>query len=280
MAVFNYDTFVTRNEGYIDPATQAKIRDTSLLIAGNGLGSSTAICAARTGFRKFVLIDGDTVDAHNLNRQFFEFDDIGAPKAEALKKHILRINPEAEVEAIVANLDKANAAELVGKVDIIFDTIDFLDLEAILSLHTAAQQLKRPIFTALSIGFGAGVLYFPADARGSLAQIIAHDVSQATHEGDASYSNVFGKIMARIGAHLDRQVVEQVARALTIMEDGRPCPASQLAIGSFTVAALALSMMTDLLAGLPVPTSPQMVVHSFRNHVTKLIDISADTPAA
>ncbi|WUR13502.1 ThiF family adenylyltransferase [[Empedobacter] haloabium] len=276
---FNYDTFVTRNEGYVSPATQARIRETSLLIAGNGLGSSTAICAARMGFRKFVLIDGDTVDAHNLNRQFFDFDDIGTPKAEALKKHILRINPEAEVEAIVANLDKANAAELVGKVDIIFDTIDFLDLEAILSLHTAAKGLQRPIFTALSIGQGAGVLYFPADASGSLTEIIAHDVAQATTEGDASYSNVFGKIMARIGAHLDPQVVEQVRRALTIMEDGRPCPASQLAVGSFTVAALAVSMMTDLLAGLPVPQSPHIVVHSFRNHVTKLIDISKDVPA-
>ncbi|WEF35981.1 ThiF family adenylyltransferase [Pseudoduganella chitinolytica] len=268
-----------RNEGYISPATQARIRDTSLLIAGNGLGSSTAICAARMGFRKFVLIDGDTVDAHNLNRQFFDFDDIGTPKAEALKKHILRINPEAQVEAIVANLDKANAAELVGKVDIIFDTIDFLDLEAILSLHTAAKGLQRPIFTALSIGQGAGVLYFPADASGSLTEIIAHDVAQASTEGDASYSNVFGKIMARIGAHLDPQVVEQVRRALTIMEDGRPCPASQLAVGSFTVAALAVSMMTDLLAGLPVPQSPNIVVHSFRNHVTKLIDISTDAPA-
>ncbi|AXA93082.1 ThiF family adenylyltransferase [Massilia sp. YMA4] len=276
---FNYDTFVTRNEGYVSPATQARIRETSLLIAGNGLGSSTAICAARMGFRKFVLIDGDTVDAHNLNRQFFDFDDIGTPKAEALKKHILRINPEAEVEAIVANLDKANAAELVGKVDIIFDTIDFLDLEAILSLHTAAKGLQRPIFTALSIGQGAGVQYFPADASGSLTEIIAHDVAQATTEGDASYSNVFGKIMARIGAHLDPQVVEQVRRALTIMEDGRPCPASQLAVGSFTVAALAVSMMTDLLAGLPVPQSPHIVVHSFRNHVTKLIDISKDAPA-
>lgn len=280
MADFSYETFVTRNEGYIDPATQARIRDTSLLIAGNGLGSSTAVCAARTGFRKFVLIDGDTVDAHNLNRQFFEFADIGTPKAEALKKHILRINPEAEVEAIVANLDKTNAAAVVGKADIIFDTIDFLDLEAILDLHAVAQRLKLPIFTALSIGFGAGVLYFPADAQRSLADILAQDVSQAAHEGDTSYSNVFAKIMGRIGAHLDRQVVEQVARALTIMEDGRPCPASQLAIGSFTVGALAVSMMTDLLAGLQIPGSPQMVVHSFRNHVTKLIDISAGTPVA
>ena len=271
---FHYDTFVTRNNGYVETDTQAKIRAARLLIAGCGLGASTAICAARMGFENFVLIDGDTVDAHNLNRQFYDFDDIGSAKVAALKKHILRINPQASVEAVQANLDQDNALQLVGKVDIIFDTIDFLDLAAILSLHTAAKAQGKPVFTALSIGYGAGVLYFPADSNASLADIIATDVKNAQGEGDASYAAVFGKIMGRIGAHLDSQVVEQVSKALTIMKDGRPCPASQISIGSFTVAAMAVSMMHDMLAGMDIPRSPNMVAHSFRNHCTKLIDIS------
>ena len=273
-AAFNYDTFVTRNTGYVEGDTQLLISSRRLLIAGCGLGASTAIAAVRMGFQHFVLIDGDTVDAHNLNRQFYDFEDVGMPKVEALKKHILRINPQASVEAVCANLDGSNAVSLVDQVDIIFDTIDFLDLEAILALHSSAQKQGKPVFTALSIGYGAGVLYFPADTSASLAQIIQNDMASAQGEGDTSYAAVFGKIMGRIGAHLDRQVVEQVGRALTIMEDGRPCPASQISVGSFTVAAMAVSMMHDMLAGREVPASPQMVVHSFRNHVTKLIDIS------
>lgn len=273
-AAFNYDQFVTRNTGYVDPATQDKIRASRLLIAGCGLGASTAIAAARMGFEQFVLIDGDTVDAHNLNRQFYDFEDIGQPKVAALKKHIQRINPQARVEAVQANLDQDNAAQLVGQSDIVFDTIDFLDLQAILALHTSAQAQGRPVFTALSIGFGAGVLYFPPDSNASLAQIIQNDMANAASEGEASYAAVFAKIMARIGAHLDRQVVEQVAKALTIMEDGRPCPASQISVGSFTVAAMAASMMHDMLAGRELPAAPVMVVHSFRNHQTTLIDIS------
>ena len=90
-----------------------------------GLGGQLILAAARLGVRRFTLVDGDTVEAHNLNRQAFYFEDIGQPKAEALKRHILRINPEAEVEAVVANLDQHNAAQLVGQADIIFDTIDF-----------------------------------------------------------------------------------------------------------------------------------------------------------
>jgi molybdopterin-synthase adenylyltransferase len=271
---FNYEAFVTRNAGYVATDTQGKIRTCRLLVAGCGLGASTAIAATRLGFCNFILVDGDTVDAHNLNRQFYDFEDIGLPKVEALKTHIRRINPEAAVEAVHANLHKGNVANLVSKVDVVFDTIDFLDLEAILSLHSTAQKLDKPVFTALSIGFGAGVLYFPPDSPSSLPEIIAADVRAAQSTGDASYSAVFGRIMSRIGAHLDAQVVEQVGKALTIMEDGRPCPASQISVGSFTVAALAVAMIHDHLAGMHVPESPLMVTHSFRNHVTKFIDIS------
>jgi molybdopterin/thiamine biosynthesis adenylyltransferase len=61
---FDYDTFVLRNSGYITGDTQEKIRNTRLLIAGAGLGAATAIAATRMGFSNFVLVDGDTVDAH------------------------------------------------------------------------------------------------------------------------------------------------------------------------------------------------------------------------
>lgn len=271
---FDYDVFVTRNKGYVDEAIQQKIRTATLLIAGCGIGSSVAVCAARMGFCNFVLVDGDVVDAHNLNRQFYDFADIGKPKVEGLKEKILRINPEAKVEAVNAYLNKNNTDGIVSKANIIFDTVDFLDLDAILGLHIAAKKYHAELFTALSIGWGAGVLYFPASSPISLVDIMENDVRSAKNEGDESYANVFSKIMGRLGAHLDKQVVEQVAKALTIMEDGKPCPASQIAVGSFTIAAMAVSMMHDVLAGLPTPSAPNMVVHSFRNHETKLINVA------
>lgn len=276
VAAFNYASFVARNSGYLAPATQHLISRTCLLIGGCGLGASTALAATRMGFQHFVLIDGDTVDLHNLNRQFYDFADVGRPKVQALRDQILRINPQAQVQAIHANLDQHNAVQLVAQADIVFDTIDFLDLTAILALHQAARLKGKPVLTALSIGFGAGVLYFPPTSEASLAQIIANDMQAAAGAGDgnASYTAVFGRIMGRIGAQLDAQVVEQVAKALTIMEDGRPCPASQIAVGSFTVAAMAVAMMHDLLAGLLVPAAPIMLAHSFRSHITRRIDIS------
>jgi hypothetical protein len=190
---FSYDQFVLRNAGYIQPATQEKIRNTRLLIAGCGMGSSPAMCAARLGFEKFILVDGDTVDAHNLNRQFYEFADVGKPKVEALKGQILRINPQAEVEAVQAFLDAGNTEAIVGKADIVFDTIDFVDLPAILRLHGAARARGADVFTALNVGFGALVWYFPAGGPLGLSDILAPDLADANaaHGGAASYEQAF-----------------------------------------------------------------------------------------
>lgn len=280
--VFNYETSVTRNSGYISAETQAKIRNTKLLIAGCGIGSSPAVCAARMGFEHFVLVDGDVVDAHNLNRQFYDFADVGRPKVDALKDQILRINPEARVEAIRAYLGADNTEGIVAKADIVFDTVDFLDLPAILHLHASAKRRNAHMFTALSVGFGALVWYFPAGSSLSLADIIAPDIAVAGAQAGADhhYADVFAAFMQRIAPHLDPEVVGQVTKVLTMMKDGKPCPASQVAVGSFAIGAMAMSMMHDVLAGHPVPAAPRLIIHSFRSHQTKIVNMQEPVACA
>lgn len=269
-----YEDLVTRNAGYVDADTQARIAGQRLLIAGCGIGSSLAICATRMGFRNFLLVDGDTVDVHNLNRQFYEAADIGRLKVEALRDQILRINPAADVQLMAANLGPSNTDQAVRGADLIFDTVDFLDLKAILNLHESAHIHQKPIFTALSVGFGALVWYFPAGSAVTLPAMLAADV-QAAGGGDAVYADVFASFVGRIAPHLDPEVVEQIARVLALLKEGRPCPAPQVAVGSFAVGAMAMSMIHDMLAGREVPAAPSFVVHSFRSHRSRLVDITA-----
>ena len=274
---FNYDAAVTRNSGYIDADTQGKMRSTRLLIAGCGIGSGPAVCAARMGFENFILVDGDTVDAHNLNRQFYDFADVGRPKVEALKEKILRINPQANVEAINANLDASNTESIVARSDIVFDTVDFLDLPAILRLHTAAKTNRKSIFTALSVGFGALAWYFPAEGEHSIVDILAPDLASASAAAGQtpSYADVFASFIQRLAPHLDSEVLEQVSRVLTMMKEGKPCPASQVAVGSFAIGAMAMSMIRDMLSGNALPTSPSLVIQSYKSFQTTVVDLSA-----
>jgi molybdopterin/thiamine biosynthesis adenylyltransferase len=272
--MFNYEKAVARNAGYVSAQTQGKIRGTTLLIAGCGIGSSVAVCAARMGFEKFILVDGDIVGEHNLNRQFYDFADIGKLKVDALKEKILRINPQASVDAMGFYLDANNTEAIVKRADIIFDTIDFLDLPAILCLHNATKKHQKHIFTALNVGFGALVWYFAPQSSLSLSSILAPDI-EALKSGEAmpAYADVFEAFLRRLAPHLDRDVVEHVSQVVVKMKDGIPCPASQVAVGSFGVGALALSMMCDLLAGNPIVSAPKMVIHSFKNQQTKIVEV-------
>jgi hypothetical protein len=264
----NYELLIARNSGYVDDRTQERIRGSTLLIAGCGIGSSPAVCGARLGFENFILVDGDTVDTHNLNRQFYDFADIGMPKVDALKDKILRINPGAKVDAVCEYLGPDNTDSLVSRSNIVFDTIDFLDLGAILELHTSARRNNVHIFTALSVGFGALVWSFPPTASISLVDILAPDVSSlAANGGEApSYADVFALFVQRIAPHLDKEVVVQIGRVLTLMKEGKPCPAPQVAVGSFAIGAMATSMIHDLLSGNLPTDEPQLIIHSFKSH--------------
>ena len=112
----------------------------------------------------------------------------------------------------------------------------------------------------------------------SLADIIAPDLAGAGGSGGAApgYVDVFARFVRRIAPHLDKEVIDQITNVLTLMKDGKPCPASQVAVGSFAIGAMAVSMMHDVLAGNPVPAAPKLIIHSFRTHATRIVDVSAE----
>jgi hypothetical protein len=57
------------------------------------------------------------------------------------------------------------------------------------------------------------------------------------------------------------------------MKESQACPAPQLAVGSFSVAALAMTMIHDLLAGREIVSSPSLVIQSYRSMQTKIVTI-------
>jgi molybdopterin/thiamine biosynthesis adenylyltransferase len=272
---FDYRNFTRRNVGYIAPSTQDAIAETTLLIAGCGMGSAPAICAARTGFRKFVLVDGDIVDAHNLNRQFYSYSDVGLPKVECLKRHILEINPEAEVEAIPVNLDADNIPGIVERADVIFDTVDFVDLPALLGLHREAAKQEKPLFTAMNVGFGALVWYVPPGSTATWPAFLAEDMEKVRAAGGDPdrYADVYISFLGRLYHEFDQEVVDVIHNILVGMKESQACPAPQLAVGSFSVAALAMTMIHDLLAGREIVSSPSLVIQSYRSMQTKIVTI-------
>lgn len=81
----------------IDPG---KFRGKIRIIGAGAVGSPTAIILAKMGFKRFVLMDDDTVESHNLPNQFYPAEAVGILKVEALAIQMLQFNPEVEVKTI------------------------------------------------------------------------------------------------------------------------------------------------------------------------------------
>lgn len=262
----NTSQLFIRNSGYISEEIQNKIFNTRLLIAGCGVGSQMAVAAARVGFQKFTLIDGDTIEAHNLNRQAYFYDDIGKSKVQALKEHILRINPNAEVVARHELLNEKNCDELVKDCDYVFDTIDFLDLPGILALHDAANRHNKYLLSCFSAGWGGCMMIMRPDLHGPCHLRKMFNLTDSRTQ-KSSYTEVFFEFADILIPHLMPKVQADMRRVLEKMKDKQPCPASHVVVGSLSVANLGVTALFDLIAGLKVNDSGDMIIYDHENIV-------------
>src|SRR5437667_5448128 len=91
-------------------AGQKKICSTSVLCIGaGGLGSPIAMYLAAAGIGKIGVLDFDTVDFSNLQRQIIHgTEDVGRPKTESAKETLNRINPNVEVVLHTARITREN----------------------------------------------------------------------------------------------------------------------------------------------------------------------------
>ncbi len=94
-------------------------------IAGaGGIGSNVAVHFIRAGLGKLIIADHDTVELPNLNRQYYFQDQIGYPKVEALRRNLLRINPDAEIIMQKIRITPENAADKFTNCDILIEAFD------------------------------------------------------------------------------------------------------------------------------------------------------------
>jgi adenylyltransferase/sulfurtransferase len=125
-------------------AGQKKICSTSVLCIGaGGLGSPIAMYLAAAGIGKIGIVDFDTVDFSNLQRQIIHgTSDVGRPKAESARETIKGINPTCEVVIHNVRLSSENAMEIIAQYDIVVDGTDNFPTRYL--TNDACVLLKKP----------------------------------------------------------------------------------------------------------------------------------------
>lgn len=242
-----------RNWAFISSDVQAALRECVVYAAGTGLASNVVELACRTGFTRFILADGDSVELSNLNRQAFSHAQIGENKAEATAALLRRIQPDVMVEVLPQMLDEASCLVPLARADVVLNSLDF-DQPALFVLNRAAQQANKPVLQPVNLGWGGALLVFSAESP-SLEEFIGC-ASDTTYRQD-----IFPQFIERVLHGLPSGVppyLRALARQFQLEHTVWPS-LPQLGVAAQVTAALVVRALVALVAREPLQVVPHVI---------------------
>ncbi|MDD4308321.1 MAG: sulfur carrier protein ThiS adenylyltransferase ThiF [Thermoplasmata archaeon] len=160
----------------------AKLAKASVGIAGlGGLGSNVAIALARAGIGRLLIVDFDTVEKSNLNRQAYSVDQVGMRKTEALMQNIARANPEVNVTAYCQKLETGNMAEAFSSADVIIEALDAAATKAAFIEEVSLAYPSKPLIAASGVAGIRGVERVALKKSGNL-YLIQDDMAPSSDD--------------------------------------------------------------------------------------------------
>ncbi len=139
---------------------QEKLKSSRVLVIGaGGLGCPVLLYLTAAGVGTIGIIDFDTIEESNLQRQtLFDDADIGQPKAEVAKLKLERKNPYVKIKAYQKQLSVGNALELFSNYDIVIDGTD--NFATRYMVNDACFLLKKVLVSGSIFKFEGQVIVF------------------------------------------------------------------------------------------------------------------------
>ncbi len=140
---------------------QQKLLDARVLLLGAGaLGSPTSLYLAAAGVGTIGIVDNDTVDLSNLQRQVIHTTDrIGMPKVDSAEETMKALNPDVEVRKFNLRLDASNIIDVLSEGwDVVVDGLDNFPTRYL--LNDASVRLRIPVVSAAILGFDGQLSVF------------------------------------------------------------------------------------------------------------------------
>lgn len=162
--LLRYSRHILLNEVGVEG--QERIMQARALIIGvGGLGSPAAMYLATAGIGHLTLVDHDTVDATNLQRQIAHTEArIGMAKVESARTTLLAINPGLQITALAERADAARLEVLVAQADVVLDCSDNFSTRH--ALNAACVRHGVPLVSGAAIRFdGQLAVYDPKDGQ-------------------------------------------------------------------------------------------------------------------
>jgi len=183
----------------------------ALVIGAGGLGSPAALYLATAGVGRITLVDGDSVDLTNLQRQILHRNAaVGLPKARSGRQTIAEYNPDVTVIALEARAAGQMLDELVAGADVVLDCCDNFATRH--DLNRACVRHGKPLVSGAAIRFDGQVSVFDLRKPGAPCYHCLFPEGQDLEETRCAVMGVFAPLTGIIGA-------VQAAEALKLLMD-------------------------------------------------------------
>lgn len=165
-----------------------------LIVGAGGLGAPVSLYLAAAGVGHLTLVDGDTIELSNLQRQvIFATADVGRSKAEVAAERLQNLNDTIEVTAIHEDLGVGNVEALVGTADLVVDCCDNFATRYL--INDFCRALGKPwLFAAVHQFRGHFALFTPETACFRCLY-----PEQPVTEGNCSLAGVMGTVPGLLG---------------------------------------------------------------------------------
>lgn len=139
---------------------QQRLKAASICVVGaGGIGAAAIPALAGAGIGRLTIIDSDTIDLSNLQRQpIYRSDQLGQPKSDLAAAFVTALNPFVEVAPRRERITPANAEALLQGHDLILDGTD--NFATRLTVSDAAVRLAIPLLSAAAVQFQGQVGLF------------------------------------------------------------------------------------------------------------------------
>jgi molybdopterin-synthase adenylyltransferase len=170
----------------------------ALIIGAGGLGSPVALYLSSAGVGHITVVDNDTVDITNLQRQVAHTQArVGWPKVDSLKTAMGELNSAVQIDALQARADAALLAKLVPQADVVLDCCDnFATRHAI---NAACVVHHKPLVSGAAIRFDGQVCVY--DQRDAMSPCYAcvFPPDETLEETRCATMGVFAPLVGIIG---------------------------------------------------------------------------------
>jgi molybdopterin/thiamine biosynthesis adenylyltransferase len=182
----------------------------ALIIGAGGLGSPAAYYLASAGIGKITLVDNDTVDLTNLQRQILHTTDrVGQPKTRSGQQTLAQINPETEVIALTERAEGERLNELVGQATVVLDCSDnFATRHAV---NRACVAHRVPLVSGAAIRFDGQISVFDIRQTDAPCYACLFPPDQQFEEVLCSTMGVFAPLVGIIGTMQAAEALKLVA---------------------------------------------------------------------